>query len=67
MTPSANNTDKTTPPSSGKDKQFDACLLLKDISCRQADLHQEIRQFYDIFGASESLTREQEKALSSMK
>ena len=68
MTPSeANNTAQTTPPSSGKDKQFDACLLLKDISCRQADLHQEIRRFYDIFGASESLNREQKKALSSIK
>ena len=52
----ANKITKTTQPLSGKDKQVGACLLLKDILCRQSDLYKAIWCFYNIFGASESLT-----------
>ena len=48
-------------------KQLDSCLLLKDITCQQEDVCQEVLSFYDVSPASEHIIREQKRILAYLK
>ena len=66
-TPPTNGSFKTPPSMSTKDKQFNYCLILKQIGSRLSDVHYEIESLYDVLIASESRSQEEKKMLSNLR